>query len=194
MVQRKVILISGKQGSGKTSLSNGLMESLKEQGLQPYAFKFADPLYAIHDACLPVLKSWGIRDNDMKIDKDLLQIIGTEYGRNKISESIWMDICKKRVQVFTGLLPTHVALIDDARFENEFDAFEDAVSIRLNADVEARKKRVSYWREDQNHPSEVSLDAYAAAGKFNLSLDTTSSKKEETLATVMAFLKSKDFF
>ena len=53
-----------------------------------------------------------------------------------------------------------VVLIDDMRFPNEFDAFmgSGVLRIRLECDEEVRKERCSMWRENTQHPSEISLD------------------------------------
>lgn len=148
-----IILLSGKQGSGKSTLAEGLLNRLP--GITK-VMKFADPLYAMHDACLPILKEYGIRDKAMIKDGDLLQILGTEYGRRKIREDLWVEILRQRVN--TSLADN--IIIDDARFINEVNMFPDALKVRLECPVDARKPRVSYWREDQSHPSETGLDSY----------------------------------
>ncbi|AFQ22200.1 deoxynucleoside monophosphate kinase [Pectobacterium phage My1] len=51
----------------------------------------------------------------------LLQLIGTEFGRQMLGESVWIDVLCNRVdEVYFGLV-----LITDARFDNEAKAILD---------------------------------------------------------------------
>ncbi len=185
---KSIIVISGKQGSGKTTQSRLLSYIAIGQDRVPRVFKFAEPLYELHQACLPILKRHGIRPEEMKKDGELLQILGTEYGRNKISQSVWIDVCRRHVKAWLELSPHHFAMIDDCRFENEFDAFPDALHVNLQAPTALRKERCSYWREDQTHPSEIGLDEYVRRGKFATQwagiLDTEFVRPEVTAKTI----------
>jgi hypothetical protein len=181
---KKILLISGKQGSGKTSNTNAIMEIVLGLGYLPVIFKFARPLYEMHDAILPILHKYGIRPEAMTKDGELLQVLGTEYGRRRIRESIWIDVCRRQIDAYlneTGPgTEGRLAVIDDARFENEFDAFPDAFRVRLEAPEEVRKPRCSYWREEVNHSSEIGLDQYMHMGKFDLVVPTDTASVEST--------------
>lgn len=80
-----------------------------------------------------------------------------------------------------------LVIIDDCRFTNEFDAFPQALRVRLNAAEDVRKGRAESWRENTVHPSEVGLDLYDIEGKFDLYLQTdlaeSSPKHCATLIT-----------
>lgn len=170
---KKILILSGKQGAGKTANSNAIFEQMQKLGYQPVVFKFAGILYQMHDRCMPILKEWGIRPSDMKKDGELLQVLGTEYGRKRIGESVWADATRRQVQNYLNTnSDKFVGIIDDTRFENEFDTFPDAYRVRLECDREARKARCSYWRDDENHPSETGLDFYAREGLFDYYIDT----------------------
>lgn len=166
-MQSRIILISGKQGSGKSTASRHLRKWAMQHKLIPSEIKFADPLYALHAACLPVLKSFGLRPEDMEKDGELLQVLGTEYGRNRLGNDVWVNVARRCVDKWLAIDTNNICIIDDMRFENEFDAFPDAVRIRLEASEEMRKQRCSYWREDTKHQSEIGLDVYANRGKFS---------------------------
>lgn len=172
-------------GSGKTTLAKGLVDSLSAEGFKVSHLKFADPLYALQDVCLPILKEWGIRPEDMTKDGELLQILGTEYGRNKLGEDVWVNALKRRVGEVLKDEKSFV-VIDDARFENEFMAFRDiALTVRLTADYGKRRARCSYWREDDKHPSEVGLDRFHDLQYFDLYLNTTEEPKDRILKSVV---------
>lgn len=168
MDRKNIILLSGKQGSGKTTLANRLLKALPGSKL----IKFADPLYEMQAACLPILKEYGLRPTTMEKDGELLQILGTEYGRKKLGENVWSDVAASRAATFHVFRKHDWVVIDDCRFENEFDAFPTAWRFRLECPKEVRQSRCSYWREADEHPSETGLDAYAADNKFYMTLHT----------------------
>lgn len=164
---KQILLLSGKQGSGKTTQSGLISKIAVVEGYVPRVFKFAEPLYELHKVCLPILKKYKVRPETMMKDGELLQILGTEYGRKLISENVWVDACKAQVLEWCSLSEKHIAIIDDCRFENEFDAFPDAVKVFLDCPESVRKTRCSYWRENVNHVSETGLDNYIRKGKFS---------------------------
>lgn len=177
---KNIIAINAKQGGGKSTLAEGLKQDLIYMGKNCEIFKFAGILYEMHDLILPVLKRVGVRPKDMTKDGDLLQVLGTEYGRKCIDENVWVHALRARVDKYVHLSPMNVAIVDDMRFENEFDGLEDALKIRLEASAEVRRTRVSYWRENENHPSEIGLDSYFEQGLFDFVVNTETHDKEFT--------------
>ena len=182
MSKPKVILISGKQGSGKTTTSNTLIKALGESGLTPINLKFADVLYRMHDAALAVAAEYGIPV--LKKEGAMLQWLGTEWGRNTKGENVWVNAVRHRVtsNIDASSGSDHlVFIIDDCRFVNEFKGFDDleengivdVIRIRLEASEEERKTRADSWRAATDHPSETGLDEYAAAGLFDMYFETS---------------------
>jgi hypothetical protein len=181
-----IILISGKQGSGKSSLLDGLLAA--RTGVMP--LKFADPLYDLHNALLPLLVKYGLRESlDRAKDGELLQVIGTEYGRKKYGPNVWVDIAKRTIAANESRFA--YCVIDDCRFRSEFGAFPNALKVRLECDMETRKARCSYWRNNDTHPSETDLDSYAEQSVFDLTLNTSLLTKSQTLAKVMQAIDKK---
>jgi tRNA A37 threonylcarbamoyladenosine biosynthesis protein TsaE len=173
---KDIILISGKQGSGKTTLMNHVSAELRQMGLLPCPVIFAQTIYDIHDFALEVLRQRGVDRPGLVKDGKLLQMLGTEWGRN-IDENIWVktllgEIEMKRTNRTTTYSPKPVFIISDCRFRNEFDGVPGALTVRLEASTEVRKERCSAWRDNDTHPSEIDLDGYAREGKFHLYLDT----------------------
>ncbi len=186
---KKVIVISGKQGSGKSTLAKMLQNHFDLLDYSTQVLKFADTLYAMHDACLPILKAHGIRPESMEKDGELLQILGTEYGRKLLGEDVWAKALMKRLKDFQEITRNSLAFVDDCRFPNEFDILKDqAVLIRLNCSTEVRKERCSYWRE-KIHESEIALDEYAEQGKFDIYIDTENNNINEAFFDLLEKLR-----
>ena len=187
----KVILISGKQGSGKTTtadeLAGELMNQYGDDGTILRA-RFAQPLYEMHNAVLDILKNYGITRN-IKKDGPLLQLLGTEWGRKTIDENIWAELTYNKVMT----LKPRFAIIDDARFENEFDIFpaETTLRVRLDAPEEVRKERCSMWRDATDHPSEVGLDRYADMGEFDLYCDSANNTRSFNVQAILHTLENR---
>lgn len=185
-----MIAISGKQGSGKSTLAANLIKTFEANGAHPSVMKFADVLYAMHKACLPILKAAGARPNDMEKDGELLQVLGTEYGRRFLGANVWVDCLIKRINRLHDiegkvLLFPRPVIVDDMRFENELASMEGALRIRLQAERDVRQQRCSYWRHNEGHPSETELDCHFS--KFELALDTSTATAEEISEHVMKY-------
>lgn len=79
----------------------------------------------------------------------ILQLLGTECGREIIHPNIWVNVTMNTVA--KNQLPG--AIITDVRFPNEAEAIKKAGGILI------RVERVDMESSD-NHPSETSLDDY----------------------------------
>lgn len=196
-MDHKIVLISGKQGSGKSTLADGLEKVAQAHGYMPYRTRFAKVLYEMHDAVCAVAKKYGIPVKEPK-EGELLQWIGTEWGRNTKGENVWVDALKSDIAGRIALANTDDAayggwppeklciIIDDMRFPNELYAFNrpefNVTKVRLEATKEARKARCSYWRENDQHPSEIALDEYVMREDgFDKLIRTDSMSAQETL-------------
>lgn len=186
----KVIIISGKQGSGKTTLQKQIQSKLYALGNRVELINFADVIYQIHDYAINVLEGVGVK-RDLVKDGVLLQLLGTEWGRKTIQENVWCQIAKNRIEnMAKNMHNVGYVILGDCRFENEFDFFPDALSIRLECDREIRKTRCSQWRENDAHPSELGLDDYSKNSKFNLYFNTGSVSIEDTVEITLKHLEN----
>lgn len=189
----KILMISGKQGSGKTTLQKLIAEAwcVNHNGFV-LQMNFADVLYKMHDAVLNVLHYY-LPPRPMVKDGPLLQLLGTEWGRYTIDQNIWVKIVQKRIErlradVNADMIHDALVIIGDCRFENEFDGIPEALRVRLECDREVRKARCSQWRENEHHPSEIGLDTYAHDERFDLRLDSGSANEKMIAMKVLEVL------
>ena len=80
-------------------------------------------------------------------DRQFLQFIGTEWGRNK-DKDIWVNILLKKSSIINSN-----CFNDDVRFINEFEALKENGWICVKINRENRE-----IKGDTNHSSETSLD------------------------------------
>ena len=194
----KIVLLSGKQGSGKTTLQKALIRKWNDEQtnsqsyLKKFAFatNFADVIYEMHDAVLKILhRYWP--DRGLKKDGPLLQVLGTQWGRETIDQDVWVKVLRSKIKrdfesdQYCGLI-----VIGDCRFENEFDAFPDALRVRLYCPEKERKERCEMWRENKTHASEIGLDQYYLNGKFDLVLTTHKAGIDDCVERVFSALNS----
>lgn len=181
-----VVLISGKQGSGKSTIATRLQY---DPDIRGSIQKFARPLYELHDLILSYLKKEGIQRPEK--DRALLQIIGTEYGRNNIHIDVWAQIALNFATAFTSKVGGYL-IFDDLRFENEMDLFKNSpisdkcFFIRLNCPEDIRRQRTEFFC-NPNHPSEVGLDHRMK--DFDLIVDTRQSIDSTYLTIKNAILE-----
>lgn len=179
MSDNAIVLISGKQGSGKSSHARAIVNELTNRGYVVFPMKFASTLYEIHDDVRRILREKGI-DNLKGIDGPLLQLLGTEWGRKTRGEDIWVDAAKNDVDKYTmrinGAGKKPVFVFDDCRFPNELFAWGRGIfRIKMVAPENVRCERAEKWREATDHPSEIGLDQVEAC-HYNLIADTTEEK------------------
>ena len=179
-----VVLLSGKQGSGKTTTQDALIAALmKREKTLALKMNFADEIYLIHNFALNRLSEHGFQVPQK--DGKLLQLLGTEWGRTTHGQDVWVQVIKSRINRFIEMNTDRdghlVVVIGDCRFKNEFDAFPDALTVRLYANKSTRVERCSAWRDNDQHQSEIDLDQYSADERFKLSYNTGNLTTDEII-------------
>lgn len=144
--QKLFIGISGKMGTGKSTISHMLQVALQETSKVKIG-SLASPIYKGQDL---LYKQYGLTLEGEK-DRDLLIAIGL-WGRGKDS-NFWLEqFVKESVES-----EFEVIICDDVRFENEADFFKKhGVLFRISG--EQRGGNLDESRK--NHSTEVSLDEY----------------------------------
>lgn len=150
------VFFSGPAGTGKSKAAEYL---IKHFNYTPA--KMAYPVYMIAE------KYFGMTNKD----RQLLQLIGTDVGRQIIDSDIWINYfidTIKIVEETANRQNTTVKLVaDDVRFVNEFEALHDMgwVGIYLNSPHDLRLKRLherdgNAQETTLNHVSETEMDKF----------------------------------
>src|SRR5271166_4214568 len=83
----QILLISGQQGSGKTTTTDLICEMLFKLKWNHKSFKFATPLYEMHNAVRKVALYYNLPMPEK--DGGFLQWLGTEWGRKNYGDDVW---------------------------------------------------------------------------------------------------------
>lgn len=168
----KNIYIVGRAGSGKTSCAEHFIKK---------GYIAANFAYQVYD----IGYNYFSMDKKLK-DRKLLQIIGTDIGRN-LDKDVWVDrlifdimIVEKTRELLK--YPKVSFISADVRFINEHKALQQAgwIGIYLDVSDEIRIKRLQQRDstaqiETLNHASETALDEF----KHELiSIDASGSLKD----------------
>lgn len=162
-----IIGFSGKIGTGKTTLTNHLMDILQERGINPVKLSFASMLreeasaiygFSIEDSYnnknmvididpkLPnelISKNW--KGNKASI-REILQFYATDVIRAK-NPDYWVEELAKKIEK----MPDAIIFIDDVRFPNEKKFIENnGICIRIN--------QYPDYVVTSDHASETALD------------------------------------
>lgn len=148
-----IIAFTGKAGVGKSTAIDAL--KTVSGGRAVCGTKFAAPLYQIQEQIYRIVAPAYQRPPDFVKDRALLQWIGTEWGRGKLRESIWVDLWKARVDLLRSRDADLIVACDDCRFDNEAEAVKSigGVIVRLTS------KRDTAVGGIPNHASEAGIDA-----------------------------------
>lgn len=161
-----VILISGKAGSGKSTVAELLRQKLAFKRYSVTRKSFADKV----KECARKYMLWDGKKDER--GRRLLQRIGTDVGR-EYDPDIWVKLLLEEIHSF--MFPPDFVIIDDARFPNELeltskDESFQCVKIRVEA-----PQLVELKGESASHPSETSLDDY---NSFDITIWNTGTIKE----------------
>ena len=123
----KIIGITGRARSGKDTLAGAIL-SLGERGER---MSFAAPIREFVSAitCIPLadivdgpLKEQPLPEFGGRSARQMMQTLGTEWGRELIHRDLWITVARKRLLSLSALPEADapsVVVFSDVRFENE---------------------------------------------------------------------------
>jgi hypothetical protein len=164
----KIILISGKAGSGKDTAAGIIKDNMIADGIPEKRIlitHFADLLKYIASKFF----GWdGVKDEN---GRTLLQYLGTDVVRKK-DKNFWTSFILKILNLFGD--SWDYVLIPDTRFLNEIQDIKAVYNNILTVRIE-RPTGASMTSSQASHPSETELDAYP----FDLILENTFDSLDE---------------
>lgn len=174
----QIVCISGKIGSGKTTLSKYIQSSVNlSEGKYPYERKsFAENVRQVTS----ILTGIGVEDLRSDVDKnrfiteyqktigEILQNVGTGM-RQTVHPDVWIN------SLFSIFTPDSYWIIDDVRFENEAEKIKamGGILIRLEGDPGLARAKS---QRNLNHISETALDNYTG---FSIKINTNENSVED---------------
>jgi nucleoside-triphosphatase THEP1 len=174
-----VVNISGKMGSGKTTLANNLAKALEEQGAKVDRTRFSTALYKMHDAIRDTCAELGLDFPGPKF-RTLLEKLGTDVFRDYDPE-YWVKATQKAVERSDA----DIVIIDDCRFFNELEAFSNTLKVRLECPEHIREARCDAYA-DQNHVSNIALDDQLE--RFDIILDSSELNEDQLVDVVLKYI------
>jgi hypothetical protein len=125
MSDKTIIALTGAKGVGKTSIAKQIASRDSESRC---ILSFADPLRRMMAQLIPMDAMTDPAQKEQPVEwlggkspRQLLQSLGTDWGRDMVSATIWIDAMRKLIaeQTFGTII------IDDCRFENEAQMVQD---------------------------------------------------------------------
>ncbi|NIO44441.1 MAG: hypothetical protein GTN36_02705 [Candidatus Aenigmarchaeota archaeon] len=111
-LKTNLIAFTGTKGVGK-STARDILKAL----CKPFVNMLVTPSLADPIKHIASMANQYLGRKDVK-DRKLLQLLGTEWGRNTISQDIWIDRLHKNIEEHIQD-PNDLVIIDDVRFDNE---------------------------------------------------------------------------
>jgi len=174
------ILISGKQGSGKSTTARELKTQLSRYGYRIAQVSLADPIRQAANQAMLSLNSVPTADQYGR----LLQLLG-QWGR-EVDENFWVDRLRHKIST-TEFHPDTFFICDDVRFLNELENLPNVedrkLRIRLYCPEVVRQQRAEKWRPTA-HESEIALDQ-APLGTWDLILGTDITPLPDVIRQIL---------
>lgn len=152
-----IIAFSGPMGSGKSTA----IEKLKKCTGAVELVKFAGPLYDIQEYIYERVQSVYKRPESFIKDRKLLQWIGTEWGRETISDTVWVDLWKAKIDSLrekNAYTHNYTIVCDDLRFDNEAEVVHSKGGHIVQIICDKTKNRVDTTSGLVQHKSEAGLN------------------------------------
>lgn len=148
----KLIALNGTMGCGKSEAFKAIKENA---GREVVLVKFAQPLYDMQEMIYDRIKSVHVRPETFIKDRKLLQWLGTDWGRDSISKSIWVDIWKAEVQ--KNIEAGKLVVCDDVRFDNEAEVVKGMGGTIVRILSSRTGERIDLNAGIKNHASEAGV-------------------------------------
>jgi dephospho-CoA kinase len=163
----KVIIISGKARTGKSTVANIMKDYFDEKGLKAIILAYARYIKMFAKD----VSNWD--GSEEAKPRALLQEIGTDIIRKKIDNDFFVRRMTEDIKLYSYFMD--VAIISDARFIDEIEYIKKHFKNTITINIVKSNLETDLTKKEQTHPSETSLDNY---NKYDYILDNDGSIKE----------------
>lgn len=149
---KKIIGIAGHAESGKTTFAKILKTILEKQNQKVLLINYGDFVKFV------AREYYGWNGEKDEAGRTLLQKVGTELGRGKVGENIWVDMVISTTQL--SFEDYDYAIVADCRFPNEYNRWieKNLEIIKVNMFRPNHENKLT--EEQRLHESETALDDY----------------------------------
>ena len=169
----KIIALTGPKMVGKSTIANAIAEAAE---VETHILSFADPMRSMLQAMgvdLSHLRDQSLKEKPIegigKSARELMQKLGTDWGRNMISENIWLWAMQRRIER-AGKEGARLVVIDDCRFDNE------ALWVNQQQGKVVRLARDGFEYGSDNHESEQPIGFQHMDAMIDASDDEAAAK------------------
>ena len=191
----ELIGLLGHQGVGKNYIAENILnEILPKKNTIIMAFADHFKVECITKRNVPYEKVFEKKD---KISRKLLQIVGTEEGRNVYGNDIWINTLETWLNIYKSRGVKRF-IISDVRFQNEVDWIKKMGGhvIKVNASDRHENKvcqesdnNIYAKNEISNHISELEIDTIN-----NFDFEVDNSIESDVKNQLLNLFKSKSFY
>lgn len=151
----KLIGFNGKMGVGKSTAIECLRDDLPASA-KVKLVKFAQPLYDMQETIYRRISMVYERPGSFTKDRKLLQWLGTDWGRDTISKTLWVDLWKAEATKQSSL-NNAIVVCDDVRFDNEAEAIRSLGGYVVKITSDHADNRIDTKSGITNHSSEAGI-------------------------------------
>lgn len=151
-----LIGISGKAYSGKDFTADVIKKLFPD--LKIYKIAYADTVRSMLKGIVDVDAIYKLNKKEEPIEglgvslRELMQSLGTDWGRHILGDNFWVNILNKRINDNSFLTEADVIVISDCRFQNEIEYIINRGGIVLNVIADSQEYKKSKFSE---HESEM---------------------------------------
>lgn len=150
-----LIGFNGSMGVGKSTAIQALKDFVFPQEVT--LIKFAQPLYDMQEFIYRRIAPVHSRPSNFTKDRKLLQWLGTDWGRDTISQSLWVSLWVDAVEELRAEDPSAIIVCDDVRFDNEAEVLKAMGGHIIKIVSNRNGDRINLSAGIPNHSSEAGI-------------------------------------
>lgn len=188
-----LIGISGKAYSGKDFTADAIKQLFSD--LKIYKIAYADAVRNMLKSIVDVDAIYKLNKKEEPIEglgvslRELMQSLGTDWGRHILGDNFWVNILNKRINDNSFLTEADVIVISDCRFQNEIDYIINHNGIVLNVIADGKEYKRSKFSEHESEMISIVGDIDPRIEIFNDFTPNYISSLKEILIPYMEQLR-----